>query len=369
MLSASKKAGNMQESNPQTAYDYVMQTYPRGKDYTRPITNTCNRPSRAVTIDMYTNCMLCVCDGWLPNTVGEITDFERLEDIWNNPIAKIIQEDVGAKKFTWCAVDHCGIKFQNNIEPMYQLVFGIDDSCNLHCPSCRRDQRMHTTGPLFDKKLNAVKHTVKLLEAFEPKIHIVLACSGDPLASHIYRPLIHSYKSKPSQTFTLFTNGLLLKKQLEKASILDSITRYWISIDAGSAEVYSQVRYGGDWKILMDNLEFLANNKRPNVNVSLFYVLQKKNYRDVFNFAKLCEQFGFHGHISQLDDWGTWNAQPTNTPDIWTIKNGIYADHNVLDPLHPEWQICRETIVELLKTTPPQVVQLTPQARNLLNLL
>jgi hypothetical protein len=359
----------MQESNPQTAYDFVMQSHPRGKDNTHPITTICNRPNKAVTIDMYTNCMLCVCDGWIPKPVGEITDFERLEDIWDNPIAKIIQEDVGSKKFTWCAVDHCGIKFQNNIEPTYHLVFGIDDSCNLYCPSCRRDQRMHTNGPLFDKKLNAVNHTVKLLEAFDPKIHIVLACSGDPLASHIYRPLIQSYNSKPSQTFTLFTNGLLLKKQLEKTSILNSITRYQISIDAGSADVYSQVRYGGNWNILMENLEFLANNKRPNANVLLFYVLQQKNYRDVFNFAKVCEQFGFCGHISQLDDWGTWNNQPTKTPDSWTIKNGIYADHNVLNPLHPEWQSCKEIMAELLKTTSPKVIQLTPQARNLLNLL
>ena len=357
----------MQELIPQTAYDYVMQSHPRGKDKTQPILNNCNRPSKVVNIDTYTNCMLCTCDGWLPKPVGEITDFERLEDIWSNPTAKIIQEDVATKNFTWCAIEHCGIKLRDNLESTYQLIFGIDDSCNLHCPSCRRDQRMHTAGPLFEKKLNAVKHTVKLLEDFEPRIHITLASSGDPLASHIYRPLLHSYKSKPSQTFTLFTNGLLLKKQLAKTSILNSITRYQISVDAGSAEIYPQVRSGGNWDVLMENLEFLANTKQNNSGVALFFVLQKKNYQDVFNFVKLCKKFGFNGSITQLDDWGTWNNETTEVPDKWTIINGTYPDHNVLNPLHPEYQQCREVIMEILKDK-PSFINVSPQVRNLLKL-
>lgn len=358
----------MQEKNPQVAYDYVMRTHPRGQQEKTPIVNSCNRPWKAVTIDMYTNCMLCICDGWLPNTVGEITDFKRLEDIWANPTAKIIQEDVATKKFTWCAVNHCGVRHQKNEEHTYQLVFGIDDSCNLYCPSCRRDQRMHVEGPLFEKKLNAVNHTIKLLENFEPNIHITLACSGDPLASHIYRPLLHSYKSKPSQTFTLFTNGLLLKKQLEKTSIINSITRYQISIDAGSTEIYSQVRLGGNWNILMENLEFLKNN-RGRAMVTLFYVLQKKNYQDIFNFANLCKQFGFNGLISQLDNWGTWSDhnEKIKYPDAWTITNGMYQDHNVLDSLHPEHQQCREIFKEFLKQNHSHI-SLTPRVQQLLNL-
>lgn len=337
----------MQEKDPNVAYVYNISnsTYPRGKDLTTQITNSCNRPSKTVTIDMYTNCMLCVCDGWLPKPVGEITDFEKLEDVWDNPIAHTIQQDVNDKKFTWCAVDHCGIANRNHQESMYRLIFGIDDSCNLYCPSCRRDQRMHSSGPLYEKKLKAVKHTVDLLEKFEPRIHITLASSGDPLASHIYRPLIHSYVSKPSQTFTLFTNGLLLKKQLEKASIKQNITQYWISIDAGSEDVYHQTRLGGSWKTLIENLEFLAEN-RGQATVMLMFVIQQKNYKDIFNFFELCKKFNFYGSLTHLDDWGTWNSTEVANPDAWTIKNGTFKDHNVLDSTHPEHQQCKEIVMQ-----------------------
>jgi molybdenum cofactor biosynthesis enzyme MoaA len=206
---------------------------------------------------------------------------------------------------------------------------------------------MYVEGPLFDKKLNAVKHTIKLLEAFEPRIHITLACSGDPLASHIYRPFVHSYKAKPSQTFTLFTNGLLLKKQLEKTSIINAITRYQISVDAGSAEVYPEVRHGGDWNILMENFEFLQSQGLSD-RVTLEFIVQKKNFRDIDNLVKLVNRFGFTGRLTQLDNWGTWNYDTVVNPDQWTIKNGTFREHNVLDQRHELYTECKEIVQSVL---------------------
>lgn len=359
-----RKGGKMQEKDPNTAYQYVMQSHPRGSQETQPTTHICNRPSKTVTIDMYTNCMLCVCDGWLPIPVGKITDFQRLEDIWSNPTAIKLQKDVSDKKFTWCAVDHCGIKNQDNIESMYKLVFGIDDSCNLACPSCRRETRMHMAGPLYEEKLQAVKHCVELLNNFESRIHIVLACSGDPLASHIYRPLLHSYLGKPNQTFRLFTNGLLIKKQLNKTALLDKITEYFISIDAGSKEVYEKVRIGGNWETLMESFDYLLENKL-NKYVLLLYVVQRKNYKDIKNFVNLINKYQFSGVLTQLDDWGTWNHDTVETPDQWTIVNGTYVEHNVLNSNHPEYQACREIVSSVQHENR---LSLSPRLKSLLKL-
>ena len=354
----------MQEKDPNIAYQFVMNSHPRGKNEKLPILNSCNRPWKTVTIDMYTNCMLCVCDGWIPVPVGEITDFDCLEDIWNNTTAKKIQQDIADKKFTWCAVNHCGIKNRSHNETMYQLIFGIDDSCNLQCPSCRREVRMHTSGDLYEKKLKAVQHTVKLLNKFEPRIHITLACSGDPLASHIYRPLLHSYVGRPNQTFTLFTNGLLIKKQLDKSALIDKITEFRISIDAGSADVYEKVRLGGNWKILMENFDFLTE-KKLNKQVNLIYVVQKNNYQDIKNFVDLLNKYQFKGMLFQLDDWGTWNSDNVKYPDQWTIVNGTYPEHNVLNPNHPQYHECRD-IVASVQHEPR--LSLMPRLQQLLNL-
>lgn len=354
----------MQEKDPSVAYQYVMQSHPRGSQQIYPITHACNRPSKTVTIDMYTNCMLCVCDGWLPVPIGKITDFRQLEDIWSNSTAIKLQKDVNDKKFTWCAVDHCGIKHHDNIESKYELIFGIDDSCNLACPSCRRETRMHTSGPLYEEKLQAVKHCVELLNQFESRIHITLACSGDPLASHIYRPLLHSYVGKPNQTFTLFTNGLLIKKQLDKTALFDKITNFRISVDAGSKEVYEKVRVGGSWKTLIENFDYLVE-KKLNKKVSLIYVVQKNNYKDIENFVDLINKYEFSGTLTQLDDWGTWNHSAVETPDQWTIVNGTYLEHNVLNAHHPEYHFCREIVASVKNQSR---LYLTPRIQHLLKL-
>jgi len=142
--------------------------------------------------------------------------------------------------------------------------------------------------------------------------------------------------------------SILLKKQLEKSNIRQSITNYWISVDAGSAEVYHQVRLGGDWKILMENFEFLSAN-RGKSQVLLMYVVQQKNYKDIFNFFEMCKQFNFRGNLVHLDDWGTWNNDVVAQPDVWTIKHGIFSDHNVLDFNHPEYAQCKEIVIQAQK--------------------
>lgn len=166
---------------------------------------------------------------------------------------------------------------------------------------------MRDSGPEYDTKLAQVRHVVRLLENFTEPVHIVMSGNGDPLASAIMRPLIHEFQPRHTQTFRLFTNGLLLKKQLEKSRIVPNITQYFISIDAGSADVYHHVRQPGRWSVLIDNLDYLqdlARNHRS--EVLLKFVLQRDNWHDMENFVDLCVRYGFQGVINRLEDWGTW---------------------------------------------------------------
>jgi len=357
----------MQEKDPNVAYKYTLDHWPRGQEERQPITNSCNRPFKTVEIDMFTNCNLCICTGWLPRPVGKITDFSRLEDIWDNPRAHEIQKDVTDKKFTWCAVEHCGIKHRDNHESKYQIIFAIDDSCNLQCPSCRREKRMYTEGPLYEEKLRAVQHTVDLLNKFDQRAHILFNCSGDPLASYISRPFLQSYVGNEKQTFTLYTNGLLIKKLLPTTGIFPRITEYRISIDAGSKEVYEKVRLGGKWEVLMENFDFLYTFRKTsttNFGVNLVFVVQKNNFRDISNFVDLCKKYNFNGVLTNLDDWGTWNREPVANPDVWTIKNGTYVEHNVSDPSHPDYSDCRQ----IVKQARQSLISVSPRLTQLLEL-
>jgi hypothetical protein len=205
---------NFQNINLSPALKYTLRSMPRGKNYMNPITNSCNITSRHITIDSDSNCILCNCDGWLPIPVGKVSDFNSLEEVWNSPTAKMLQDNIDQKKFTWCAVEHCGVINRNIIKHQYTLNINIDNSCNLACPSCRRELLMISSGPEYDKKVDSLNRIMQWLEMFDQPITISLGGSGDALASHIIRSLMRDYTPKPTQKFQITTNGLLLNKIL-----------------------------------------------------------------------------------------------------------------------------------------------------------
>jgi MoaA/NifB/PqqE/SkfB family radical SAM enzyme len=324
---------------------------PRNKELNLTVDNHCNYPSRALVVDWQGNCFVCACEAWLPITVGNISDFTKLSDVWNSDIAKSLQQDIDDKKFTHCAVNRCGILNKNVQMNTHYVSINIDESCNLYCPSCRKGQVLHTEGFLYEQKLKQVEHLVTLLENFDQSCHIVMSGNGDPLASRIMRPLIHAWVPRKNHTIRLFTNGLLLEKQLDGNSIVNQITQYFISIDAGSAEVYEQVRQPGRFDQLIKNLDFLRKTvDSTGAEVLLKFVLQSANFHDMQNFVDLCKKYNFQGVINRLEDWGTWDQY--NEHDV--IGNTSHPDHatalenlkNIYDLYHDQIQF-NSSLIEI----------------------
>jgi sulfatase maturation enzyme AslB (radical SAM superfamily) len=317
------------------ALTFTLRSMPRGKQYPGTITHVCDIPFKHISIDHNSDCFLCHCEGWLPVPVGKVLDFTSMEDVWNSPMARMLQQDIVDKKFSWCAVQHCGILEQDIVWQANTLHVNIDDSCNLACPSCRRELRMLERGPDYDAKIRDLNRIIEWLDKFSQPIMISLGGTGDALASHVFRHFIKKYRYKPGQTFQITTNGLLLKKVIANSSIQPAITSFSISVDAATPSVYENVRRPGKWSVLLDNLEWLANH-RNQCKIVLKFVVQRGNFRDLPVFAELCKKYNFFGYVLPLNDWGTWNSRPVENPDTWTIANGTFLDHNVTDPVHPE---------------------------------
>jgi MoaA/NifB/PqqE/SkfB family radical SAM enzyme len=322
------------------ANQHSYRSIPRNKDLRLEIPYKCNAPSRQLVIDWKGDCFVCGCEAWLPVTVGNIDSFESLADVWTSSTAQALQADIDSGAFSHCAVDRCGVMYQDRLDSQYVVSINVDESCNLACPSCRPHSIMMSEGTEFDRKLAQAQHIRKLLEQFKEPCHIVMSGNGDPLASAVMRPLIKQFRPSAKQTIRLFTNGLLLEKQLTDSHILNHITEYFISIDAGSSEVYHDVRRPGRWSVLMQNLKWLKLVKqRTGANVLLKFVLQQANYTDVQNFCDLCIDFGFDGVVNRLEDWGTWpsfhvqdvvgnTAHPQHSAAIENLRKAhdAYAD-------------------------------------------
>jgi sulfatase maturation enzyme AslB (radical SAM superfamily) len=281
-------------------------------------TNKCNFPHKAVAIDVSGNCMVCECDGWLPISVCNIMEVDKLEQIWQSPRAKIIQDTVDQGKFTWCSVNSCGILKRDKIRETHYVSINIDESCNLACPSCRKSKIYRTNGDEFDSRYKLVVRLLDLINKFDSPIEIMMSGNGDPFASLIYRPLLLGMEPKENVNIRFLTNGLLLKKLMPKMRIKESIRHLDISIDAGDCETYEKVRLGGKWETLIENLDYVKHNM--DCEVTLKFVLQKDNLDSLENFVSLVERYQFRGNIIPLEDWSA-------------MKN--FSEHNVMDPAHP----------------------------------
>jgi hypothetical protein len=79
----------------------------------------------------------------------------------------------------------------------------------------------------------------------------------------------------------------------------------------------------------------------------LNFALQKNNFLDLQNFVDLCDRYNFSGIVHELDDWGTWNNTAVANPDAWTIQNGTFTQHNVLNRQHPDYQQCKQLVYSI----------------------
>jgi len=320
----------------------------RGKNHP-PILHSCERPFRSVSIDSEGRCYICICEAWLPVSVGNITEFNTLSEVWTNSIAKTLQASIENKDYQYCAVERCGILDYSIPQPEYHIAVNMDNSCNLACPSCRTGMVNYTEGDVFNDRLKLVNHFLTLLENFNEPAKVVLIGGGDPLSSLIMRPIVLNWVPKSNQTITLFTNGLLMKKLLPGSTVFSHISQFQISVDAGSKEVYEVVRKPGKFKTLKENLDWLADNKPQHSRVTLNYTVSANNATDIENFVAMCEHYGFFGMISLLENWNTFDDFPSQA---------------VLDyPAHPLHQTALSQLRNADKS--PQIM-LAPNIKKLL---
>jgi MoaA/NifB/PqqE/SkfB family radical SAM enzyme len=176
-----------------------------------------------------------------------------------------------------------------NISTIDILNLGFDETCNLHCPQCRK-------GFIFptENKKNKLDHLAKQIipDMVLSSRKIVLANTGDPFASKYYRKVLKTISASTHTnliSITIFTNGLLLNSKMweELSNIHPFNIGIAVSVDAMSKKTYEKVRPPGKWETLVENLTFISQLKRENKikYLELEYVIQECNFREIKDFT------------------------------------------------------------------------------------
>lgn len=314
----------------------------------------CYHPFNTITVDGAGDVYVCVCQAWLPISVGKIWDFDSLQAIVQSPKAREIQATIIDGSYKYCDHNTCSIiqegELENRIDHRPDTVnwinFALDSSCNLTCPSCRKDFVFINEGPEFDRRIKIVDHLIKLIEQHDHWIKFSLSGDGDPFASLIYRYFLTTLnlENKQDVEIEIVTNGNLLEAHWHKlAKIYKQLVRVKISFDAGSKEVYDVTRRGGDWNKLLNGIKHLVKWKQKNYSdtvITANFVVQTANYRDMPEYVKVCNQLGINEiNFQKIVDWGTfdnffnqavWNKNhPEHENFLNILKDPVFKDSKI----------------------------------------
>lgn len=326
----------------------------------------CYHPFNSVTIDTRGECFVCVCQAWLPISVGNILDFNSLTEIVQSPKAREIQSSIVDGTYKYCDQHTCHLIARNELETRLDhrpdtvnwIVFAIDDSCNLTCPSCRTEMIFVNKGEEFEHRMKISSHITKLIQEHHQFLRFTLSGDGDPFASHVYRNILENLQlTKDDQVeIEIVTNGILAKSHWDRMTgIHNHVTRFKISFDAGSPEVYATTRRGGDWDKLIESSEYIIKWKQKNysdMEVVANFVVQTSNYKDIHNYVNITKKLGFDEIAFQkVVDWGKWDTTGVN----------YFVDHAVWMDSHTNYQELVTILNDpLLNDRRVQLTNLTP---------
>tara|TARA_R100000008_G_scaffold10198_1_gene5132 strand:- start:8669 stop:9718 length:1050 start_codon:yes stop_codon:yes gene_type:complete len=324
-------------------------------------TRFCDRPWTFLEIQekgLY-NC----CPRWVNlNKIGEITPDLDFAKEWNSEASKAFRRSILDGSFSMCNKEECpmiqnkslpkredvlngshGTKLQQTVEWDLDIAdlpstinLCYDRSCNLECPSCRKQKIFYNKKNYPRQYEHALRVNDKLLRMIHSKPHDVtlnITGSGDPFGSPSFFELMKKINPRlnPKITLMLQTNGVLWDRQrwAKLKNIHNLQIKTIISLDAGIKEHYDKVRVGGDWDRLMKNLEFIKSLQLPWVRLDM--CVQKNNYQSIPEFIKIAEHHNFNSYTSRIFNWGTF-------------KEDQFNEHNIFDTKHPEHKKLLEII-------------------------
>ena len=170
------------------------------------------------------------------------------------------------------------------------------NACNLYCPGCIRDGKPNKIkeGLEWDKSFMNISKYSKLLENFGPYAMVMqLHNWGEPTLNKQLPAMIKM--AKEYLLYVFFSTNLSTKFDAEEL-VLSGVDFITVAIDGASHETYSKYRRGGNFDIVIENLENLCSAKRKYKKnlpvISWQFLTFEHNKHELDIVIKLAEELG-----------------------------------------------------------------------------
>lgn len=323
----------------------------------------CSRPFKDIDVTGFRNfkgdVYLC-CSAWLPRVVGNVQR-HGMEEIWNGAAAQEVRRSILDGSFRFCSESRCPflrtvsgpVKPADEVEDprlrqaldedLTRLPWGplevncsYDRSCNLACPSCRAEPVVESAQ---EEQILNLQQKLEA-QALKDAEYLYITGSGDAFGSPFFNRWLRTMdleRMPRLRTIHLHTNGQLWTPAMWSRiprPVRQRVRSAEISIDAASPKTYALNRPPGSFPRLLENLEFIAGLRRrgPLAYLKLSMVVQRNNFREMPEFARLGERYGADVVLfTKLVNWGTF-------------RHAEYRRRAVHLPQHPEHEDFQEVL-------------------------
>lgn len=188
------------------------------------------------------------------------------------------------------------------IIPPFEVEIQPSSSCNLACSHCFGRNYMHLPNSIGKEE---IKHIAKEIDNFKEngfEIETAKFCgtTGEPLTNPYTADGIYLFKEQRKKVI-LFTNGLLLGKYIEPILSADKIN---LSLDCASSSTFQCLKKVDGFEKVMSGLEKLVNEKKrkgSKLNITVSYVIGRKNYHEILEFANKMKKIGVDDVLFRVD--------------------------------------------------------------------
>ena len=167
-------------------------------------------------------------------------------------------------------------------------VFDIELSsrCNISCVMCPRTK--------LSRKLEIMSlDLIKSLIDWLPSNSQAMLCGlGEPLLNKNIFLLISSLRKRNIEV-GITTNGLLLTKNTVDKIIGCGINLIQVSFNGSTEKIYNSIMKNSCFSTVIQNLQYLAKIKTPDLTVKLAVTVQRENRDDVEKIQMLAAKLGF----------------------------------------------------------------------------
>lgn len=321
---------------------------------------TCSVPWNTMGINANGDVFICLSPSWIPKFVGNIQECSTIYEVLNSDLALSIRQEILQGRYTYCNNRLCS--FFSQIPPdQYQsystetqpaaleknsalyvnqipsdIILDFDVTCNFRCPSCRTElinnNQHHVIRAVNNNIAQCIKHLI--IDQINDQPVQIRWCGGEIFISDVYLNLLEYIVNSDKRSMishVIQTNGSYLKKKSDLVmALLPMVSEMRVSFDAATAKTYHQVRAGGQWPQLLDNVRWLRQQidvHVPNCQLTADFVVQSANYLEIPAFVDLCKDLGITKiNWQKMWNWGTWPKQEFDNNNIYNPDHPLYLD-------------------------------------------